>query len=400
MSRKIAPWNADSELAKSLLVYLTEGDDKFQVSRNAFRDYEVHALGGNDRVTTGYGNDVIYGDAGNDTLDGADGNDSLYGGTGNDTLLSLSGNDSLYGGEGNDFYDVQIQTEARLEIRDDAGSDFIVAQITGEHGGIFIDAGQGNDLIAVNNTLTFPQVLSGNGYASIFSGEGNDTIYASDLAHAYIDTGSGDDRITLDSELGLAYATVIAGAGNDYIRTEGNINGEGFEGGDGNDFFSFGGHSIVNYVRGGNGDDSVYSDAIPDGFGARQVYGEAGNDSLFLYGRFSNSIDGGDGNDILFGDRGEDRLSGGAGNDVFIFNPTQFPNSGVPLIACRATVDDFQDGIDRLQFASQTFQSLNFSVANNGITIAFHDAAGDAHTVLLGGFTNLSLLTADDFIFI
>ncbi|CAI8862884.1 serralysin [Pseudomonas sp. IT-P294] len=49
------------------------------------------------------GNDTLLGGAGNDILFGSGGNDVLDGGKGNDILLGGSGNDSLMGGQGNDI---------------------------------------------------------------------------------------------------------------------------------------------------------------------------------------------------------------------------------------------------------------------------------------------------------
>ncbi|MEG4456210.1 calcium-binding protein [Microcoleus sp. N9_A1] len=71
-------------------------------------------IGGNgtDVVTTGNGDDILFGDsfnatdalggAGNDTLDAGGGNDTLLGGFGNDYLIGGDGNDSLGGGPGAD----------------------------------------------------------------------------------------------------------------------------------------------------------------------------------------------------------------------------------------------------------------------------------------------------------
>jgi Ca2+-binding RTX toxin-like protein len=48
------------------------------------------------------GNDIFYGGNGNDFIYGWTGNETYYGEAGNDTLLGSSGNDSLVGGAGTD----------------------------------------------------------------------------------------------------------------------------------------------------------------------------------------------------------------------------------------------------------------------------------------------------------
>ncbi|MEG4507254.1 calcium-binding protein [Microcoleus sp. F6_B4] len=69
-------------------------------------------IGGNgtDVITTGSGDDILFGDsfnatdalAGDDTLNGSGGNDTMLGGFGNDYLIGGEGNDSLGGGPGAD----------------------------------------------------------------------------------------------------------------------------------------------------------------------------------------------------------------------------------------------------------------------------------------------------------
>jgi Ca2+-binding RTX toxin-like protein len=57
---------------------------------------------GNDVLSGGDGNDVLFGDADNDTLSGGYDDDILYGGVGSDSLRGESGDDTLYGDTDND----------------------------------------------------------------------------------------------------------------------------------------------------------------------------------------------------------------------------------------------------------------------------------------------------------
>ncbi|MBQ9479107.1 MAG: hypothetical protein IJU71_06075, partial [Selenomonadaceae bacterium] len=63
-------------------------------------------LGGSnaDKLYGGAGADTLRGNGGNDTLFGNEGNDKLYGGAGNDILCGESGNDTLNGGNGADIF--------------------------------------------------------------------------------------------------------------------------------------------------------------------------------------------------------------------------------------------------------------------------------------------------------
>jgi len=64
----------------------------------AVEDLLVEGTGDNDDLAGGAGNDTVLGFAGDDTLDGMAGDDTLDGGTGSDTLLGGEGADVLNGG--------------------------------------------------------------------------------------------------------------------------------------------------------------------------------------------------------------------------------------------------------------------------------------------------------------
>jgi Ca2+-binding RTX toxin-like protein len=57
---------------------------------------------GNDIVTTGSENDVVYAGRGNDVVKTGGGNDLVHGGLGDDNISGENGNDTLWGGNGND----------------------------------------------------------------------------------------------------------------------------------------------------------------------------------------------------------------------------------------------------------------------------------------------------------
>jgi len=74
----------------------------------------IYGDGGDDQITGGdlddvlfggLGNDTISGNAGRDGIDAGDGNDRVEGGTGDDLILGQAGNDTILAGDGRDLVD-------------------------------------------------------------------------------------------------------------------------------------------------------------------------------------------------------------------------------------------------------------------------------------------------------
>lgn len=353
----------------------------------------------NNSIKGGNGNDTLEGLAGNDTLLGELGNDSLYGGSGNDSLVGGDGHDvldggsgsnTLNGGAGDDVYvlrsdadqlDATAETAtsgtdtvvlaaaaslASLDMRNDALA--FVENYDASAVGVFSNV-IGN---ALNNRMlgrgsmdggAGDDTLESNGYqVTLWGGEGNDVLrggWADDRLDGGdgVDTmegGAGDDRYFVNDlsdqiveQADAGYDWVIVRTANQYIL------GDNVEGG-GAVYHSYGngaedydteltyavnvkgrlnGSSVLT-GSGVSGDILTGSDIGHDeliGFGgADSLQGGAGNDLLFgdynyLYGGalYFNSvsnddfIDGGEGNDVLVGGWGNDLMVGGAGDDMF-----------------------------------------------------------------------------------
>jgi Ca2+-binding RTX toxin-like protein len=113
----------------------------------------------------------------------------------------------------------------------------------------------------------------------------------------YVDDSNVGKEIlpTLDGDLGPVI--IIAGQGNDEILT--NFGDDVVLGRGGADFIVSG--SGNDFVSGGDGDDHIFGQEGND-----RLYGDAGNDRLY----------GGSGGDILMGGSGADLLAGGTGTDT------------------------------------------------------------------------------------
>ncbi|HYW17185.1 MAG TPA: M10 family metallopeptidase C-terminal domain-containing protein [Allosphingosinicella sp.] len=292
----------------------------------------------NDALTGGSDNDELSGLDGDDTLTGGAGDDILDGGNGDDTFLvgAGSGMDQIFGGPGNDIVAassastvIGLKGASEIETYTSNGFADVSIRMTdlAEHhdfraatlvGITQIDAAGGNDTLIGNAQANL--LLGGGGDDTLDGAGGNDTL----------DGGDGNDTFLVGPESGF-YA-IVGGAGTDSIKASAHdaviglasvtdvetISANGFwnvsirttdadeswdfyyntvigitevDVGAGNDRLV--GHDIMTVLRGGDGDDEIYSQFWDD------------------------SLHGGAGDDYLSGWYGDDTYFGGTGNDYF-----------------------------------------------------------------------------------
>ncbi len=214
--------------------------------------------------------------------------------------------------DGNESMSVRQEAGQVIVSLDGLEQSFTLGAVTR----IEADAGNGNDQLTFDNSVTLPATLAG--------GIGNDLIRYEGSGNTTIVGGSGDDRLFGGSGIDIIYG----GIGKDRIEgNDGNDQLFGGDdpdqifGGDGNDVLEGGtgndqldGQNQNDVLRGGTG-----NDRLSGGEGNDQLFGDSGDDRLVggggsdqLHGGADNdSMDGGDGSDSLWGDDGDDRLSGG-----------------------------------------------------------------------------------------
>lgn len=211
-------------------------------------------------------------------------------------------------------------------------------RITENYNKVDVETGDGDDTINASE-LVDSKLSSGKGddkfrlrnvYNSyIDSGDGDDEVTIGNARNVTIDTGSGDDEVRIDNTKFLITrirvlepgevvyvdrspkSTVFGGAGDDKISILGGYSY--ISGGAGNDNLK--GYGVVN---GDEGDDTI------SGSGSGTVSGGSGNDVI----SGSGNVSGGTGDDIINasgvvnGDEGNDTItgagiiSGGTGNDM------------------------------------------------------------------------------------
>ncbi|MBE9244096.1 calcium-binding protein [Microcystis aeruginosa LEGE 00239] len=427
----------------------------------------LSGLGGNDNLSGGNGNDVVNGDTGNDDLAGDNGNDSLNGGVGNDLLRSDLGNDTINGGSGFDYYfasysdrssgltmtydpttgngtitigsevDTLISIESFNAGRALSGgfegtdfNDFIVGTsdnenyiwyglfgnggddtVSGGAGDDLVRGGEGNDV--VNGDTGNDDLAGDNGNDSLNGGVGNDLL-RSDLGNDTINGGSGFDYyfasysdrssgLTMTYDPTTGNGTITIGSEVDTLISIESFNAGralsgGFEGTDFNDFivgtsdnendFFYGlfGNDGDDTVSGGAGDDKVFG-----GEGNDVVNGDTGNDEL--YGQNNNDTLQGTNN----GTGEQDYLVGGTGNDRFILADTTKTfyddgNSTLPGDNDYATIADFNTTDDIIQLrGSSSNYLLSVDGSNTKLYINKPGSERDELIAVINNQTALSL---------
>ncbi|GAB7564351.1 hypothetical protein LG202_23900 [Methylobacillus methanolivorans] len=328
-------------VTQSLVVNLADGMVTIDGGNQAVRVSNIEHIttgSGNDTVygsavaneiNTGDGNDSIEGMDGNDTLNGGAGNDTIHGGNGDDRILGEDGNDSLVGDDGNDT----LIGGAGADVLD-GGNGIDTASYETSTGGVTVKlltsaltgvstvigaVGISGD--AAGDTLTNINNLRG--------GSGADALYGDNNANLIEGLG-GDD--TLEGMGGND--TLIGGGGNNtatyfhadngvYIdlSTTASINVE----------HTFNNYGIAVTLQAATARDIIAGDSAQLGTAGTGTLGTSiGTDSLvqiqnligteyndFLKGDSgANRIDGGSGRDFIIGGNGADTLLGGAGDDT------------------------------------------------------------------------------------
>jgi len=243
------------------------------------------------------------------TLDGGAGDDTIAGGNGIETLLGGDGNDVIDGNAGNDLALMGAGDDTFVWNPGD-GSDVVEGQ-------------GGTDTLQFNGAPADEKIdISANGgRAILFRDVGNVTMDLNDVERINVVALGGVDTITVDD----LTRTDVNQVAIDLGATPGNSQGDGqvdtvvINATNGSDAIIVTNNNGVVTVTG------LATDVTISGFDADDkivINGLGGDDVIEASGLRGMQLtaNGGDGNDILIGSRGNDVLNGGAGDDVLIGN--------------------------------------------------------------------------------
>ncbi|MDB4638844.1 hypothetical protein OAE87_01865, partial [bacterium] len=298
---------------------------------------QIHGNNDNDILKGGVGDDILNGGDGNDRLIGDQDNDQLYGNDNDDTLLGGEGSDILNGGEGNDeLWGEDGNDKFRASPGDDTIKDFVFGideliasnDYEWDGGSIVLDSSQnsasinvldksagetvGTTVVTIENFDEFENIFNDPNKNPHFgfppaaaSDPDTKLIYKSDDKDFEVIGGTKANIITVDQ---------INEFANYYYEDENRYLSNISRSDKPNEAttevtYSIDGKQGDDTITGGNKDDYLHGNVGDD-----KLDGGLGNDRL-LGGSDNDTIKGGIGDDKLFGWTGEDSLIGGEGND-------------------------------------------------------------------------------------
>ncbi len=273
---------------------------------------------GNDQLWGGDDGDLVFGGTGNDQGFGDAGDDQVYGNAGDDSLYGSTGADRLQGNNGSDWLDGGTEADVVLGGTSQAGST--------DGADVLYGAG-GADVLVGDNAQT--DVLASAPYPTDL-GSSDTTLGGND----YLVGGDDGDRIYG----GLGDDTAYGGSGDDYA--EGNPGTDHVWGEAGDDDIAGGSSELASGTENGRPDvnDNLYGGAGQDviaGDNARITRSGVGHPLMAGRGLTTtrgvdladegsgtptgvsgdDTIEAGDGTDLVFGQRGADTISLGADAD-------------------------------------------------------------------------------------
>lgn len=309
-------------------IYGGDGDDKIY---GGYGNNVIKGGNGNDTIyaansgagTDNNGKNVVYGDAGNDSIYGGTGNDKIYGGDGDDQIYGGKGNDTIYGDKGSDV------------IYGDEGNDVIYGG-NDTLGINFIYGGKGNDTITggKGNTIIIYNDGDGKDVINITKGENlcinanieniaNPTFkYSENKKDLIISFGSDEETITLKNFVARkdAKAAVLMQGSTVYKLLENNTDESPYITTQNIDK-NFTGTWMKDNINAYN--TILYKDKKKTIEKAETdkgltLDGGAGDDTIFGT-KYSDIIKGGDGDDLIKGDKGNDTITGGKGHNTYYY---------------------------------------------------------------------------------
>ncbi|APX11284.1 Hint domain-containing protein [Tateyamaria omphalii] len=387
-------------------------------------------------------NDTLQGTNEDDTIRGFNGQDLVSGEGGDDSILGGGGNDTLFGDVGEGTAPGNDATPLVIDINNlvtpntgnvNPGASAVYRNVAQLEDGTQVSARL--VLVSKSDSRMTVDLNGGDGFEILMNGRGsgdtaefrmeffipsspnattgtpvalNSTATINDLDR----NSQGDqEAVTIDSSSFTAFATSSDSLVN-IVENGGQVTAEGRGDNDPDDqeaWFSasFENRTFIEFTletRSSNSgfsfsgdliDDAVVTpieagdDTIDGGSGQDVIFGQGGDDSL-SGGQGDDDIDGGEGNDVLDGGQGQDELIGGAGNDTLVGgtgDDTLLGGAGEDLITLGPDNDRAEGGTgsDRFTFDGLGNHNIIGGEDADGTDIDILDLTGVRANVLPDG---------------
>jgi Ca2+-binding RTX toxin-like protein len=361
-----------------LQVFGAGGNDTIELdeTNGALPRANLFGGSGDDSLTGGSSDDLLFGGADNDTLNGKGGRDLLFGGSGNDIALGGDGNDTIFGEGGNDTIvggrgddvaflgagdDIFVWNPGEADDTIEGGTGFDTMQFNGNNAAEKIDLfANGERLRFLRDVANITMDTDDVERVNFEAFGGADTITVGDLSSTDVQefrvnlagtpggtAGDGqNDSVTLNGVNEADFVDILgAGSSISIVGLSPFVQLTNVEAGD----------SLT--VNGNGGDDRLSASGLNTPVNLT-LDGGAGDDVLFGSDRADIFL-GGEGDDFVDGQRGDDVAFLGDGDDAFLWNP----GDGNDTI-------EGQAGIDSMLFAGNN-ASENIDISANGERLRF-----------------------------
>ncbi|MEH1919265.1 beta strand repeat-containing protein [Nostoc sp.] len=358
------------------------------------------SLTGNDTLVGGAGNDILNVEfsTGDNTLNGGVGDDVLNAG-------ATSGNNLLSGGDGNDYLStsnvyssvsgyIYYPSSSNNTLDGGVGDDTLNAE--SPSGNNLLSGGDGNDSLSTSGIYTYrgEPNFSSSGNNTLNGGAGDDTLNAGNsTGNNLLSGGDGNDSLDISGYVtpfdnfltSSGNNTLNGGAGDDTLRAEYSTSNNFFSGGDGNDFFYLKTTSpetapsdlVTQTVDGGEGDDllsvdyTLATEGITTTFNATTNIGEVTTGTYRVSYKdieglnisstaYDDNIVGSNGNDTLStGYGGKDTIDGGQGEDVLSVYYSNSPGGIKTTFNATTNIGEVTAGTNRVNY--KNIEQLNIS---------------------------------------
>jgi Ca2+-binding RTX toxin-like protein len=305
--------------------------EKFDITTGSGSDY---LDGGNldDRFMAGAGNDTIWSGLGADTIDGGSGFDHWigeYGSLNVDVTLTLTpGAFATIGGTG-----AMIRGVEQVSLNSGSGADLL--DVRASNGNHTFNSGEGDDSFMVAGGRSTYNAGGGVDFLLADFSAATTRIGVTSLGYGWWRIGDLANTMSVDM-YSVERVDYTGGSANDTLHG-GELN-DRLAGGAGDDWLY--GYRGFDTIIGGDGADTWESDYTPNntavrvdlntqvsnvaslsGVEAMRMTAGAGNDILTAHaGRYNDTINGGDGADLISTGRGRDNINGGAAIDTMIMD--------------------------------------------------------------------------------